>query len=275
VDVNGNLLGSFRTLDAPVFGYDVSVQKARTAAFFSRPDAGAQLTALDGELATVLDVLDDAFTAGEQLINSLTPYDTHVDAAAAFGVDLDGSVAVADRTGGFLSRPNLPDGIRGAGPGPFSALGPDEFSPFNTGLQTVLMIPELVDFLVAFEGAGTEATALGMLNVGTLGGGGAVPVDGVGGILPTNNGGDGLPGNSLANGMQIFAGSVPLYKDGALVGGVGVSGDGIEQDDFISFRGATGYQDFGAGVTRADGVFISGGTRLPYIKLPRSPFAGV
>ena len=46
VDANGALLGLARTPDAPVFGTDVSVQKARTAALFSRPDASAQLRAV-------------------------------------------------------------------------------------------------------------------------------------------------------------------------------------------------------------------------------------
>jgi hypothetical protein len=35
VDTQGRVLGLFRQQDAPVFGFDVSVQKARTAAFFS------------------------------------------------------------------------------------------------------------------------------------------------------------------------------------------------------------------------------------------------
>ena len=34
VDTAGVVLGVFRQQDAPVFGFDVSVQKARTAAFF-------------------------------------------------------------------------------------------------------------------------------------------------------------------------------------------------------------------------------------------------
>lgn len=81
----------------------------------------------------------------------------------------------------------------------------------------------------------------------------------------------------LRNGLQIFPGSVPLYKNGVLVGGVGVSGDGIEQDDFVAFTGATGYQSFGPGVRRADetAVILNGAAiRLPYVKFPRSPFGG-
>ena len=41
----------------------------------------------------------------------------------------------------------------------------------------------------------------------------------------------------LANGIQIFPGSVPIYRGNQLVGGIGVSGDGIDQDDMISFLG--------------------------------------
>jgi uncharacterized protein GlcG (DUF336 family) len=238
VDVNGNVLGSFRSPDAPVFGYDVSVQKARTSAFFSRPDAGATLAALGAD-----------FTA-------------YVDAAADLGVLLDGTVAVADRTGGFLSRPNLPDGIDTAPPGPFSAILPgDKFSVFNTGLQTSLLLTNLGAFLDAFDAEATEAAGLVAFAAGTLSGPGVAP--------------PGLPGSSLANGMQIFAGSVPLYKDGLLVGAVGVSGDGIEQDDFIAFTAATGFQDFPDGVRRGDQVILNNGVRLPYVKFPRSPFAGV
>ena len=47
VDTNGTILGFARTRDGPVFGADVSLQKARTAVFFSGParaSANLQLT---------------------------------------------------------------------------------------------------------------------------------------------------------------------------------------------------------------------------------------
>ncbi len=46
VDTKGVVLGLVRSQDAPVFGTDVAVQKARSAAFFSSVTAAAQLTAL-------------------------------------------------------------------------------------------------------------------------------------------------------------------------------------------------------------------------------------
>src|SRR5262249_49738213 len=44
-DVDGTILGIFSLPDAPVFGFDVSAQKARTAAFYSSPTAAARLLA--------------------------------------------------------------------------------------------------------------------------------------------------------------------------------------------------------------------------------------
>jgi hypothetical protein len=66
---------------------------------------------------------------------------------------------------------------------------------------------------------------------------------------------------------------VPLYKNGRLVGGLGVSGDGVEQDDYVSQLGSEGYHPPDA--LRVDNSFIvdSNGhrVRLPYLKLPRHP----
>ena len=43
VDTTGQILGIVRTPDAPVFGTDVSLQKARSSMFFSNPAAAADL----------------------------------------------------------------------------------------------------------------------------------------------------------------------------------------------------------------------------------------
>jgi hypothetical protein len=80
-----------------------------------------------------------------------------------------------------------------------------------------------------------------------------------------------LPCTSIANlpnGIQIFPGSVPLYKNGELVGGIGISGDGVDQDDLIAAAGAVGFAPPEA--IRADQFFIRG-VRLPFLKFPRSP----
>lgn len=51
-----------------------------------------------------------------------------------------------------------------------------------------------------------------------------------------------VKGLGLDNGFQIFAGGLPLYRNGVLVGGVGVSGDGIDQDDLVAESGAVGFE---------------------------------
>ncbi len=204
VDAEGRVLGIFRTADAPVFGFDVSVQKARGAAFFSRADAGAILT-----------------SAG---------FGSYVARARADGVTLGAQMAMTTRTVGFLHRPLYPDGINGTAAGPFSKEFP-EWSVFNVGLQLDLIKTNL------------QASILGM-------------------NVPCSS----IP--NLANGTQIFAGSVPLYKNGVLAGGIGISGDGIDQDDIIAAAGAIGFSP--APSIRAD-QFIIRGARLPFVKFPRSP----
>jgi uncharacterized protein GlcG (DUF336 family) len=74
--------------------------------------------------------------------------------------------------------------------------------------------------------------------------------------------------NANQNGVVFFPGSVPLYKNGVLVGGLGVSGDGVDQDDFVTDGGAKGFE--AAGSIRADQVVIDD-VRLPYLKFPRNP----
>jgi uncharacterized protein GlcG (DUF336 family) len=70
------------------------------------------------------------------------------------------------------------------------------------------------------------------------------------------------------NGVLFFAGSLPLYKNGMLVGGLGVSGDGVDQDDFVTAAGAINFQ--APANIRADQIIIRG-VRMPYQKFPRDP----
>ncbi len=204
VDTTGRVLGIFRQLDAPVFGFDVSVQKARSAAFFSLANTGTQLR-----------------TAG---------FGSYVDRAAADGLQLNGSVAFTDRAIGFLHRPFFPDGINNTAAGPFSR-PIEEWSVFNVGLQLDLIKTNLQ---AAIVGANVPCTTI----------------------------------PNLPNGLQIFAGSVPLYKNGVLVGAIGISGDGIDQDDIIASGGANGFSP--AQAIKSDRVFVRE-VRLPFVKFPRSP----
>lgn len=74
------------------------------------------------------------------------------------------------------------------------------------------------------------------------------------------------------NGITIFPGGIPLYISGVLVGAIGVSGDGVDQDDLIAAAGAAGYEPPAS--LKCDSFFVRG-TRLPYVKFPRNPYEGV
>jgi uncharacterized protein GlcG (DUF336 family) len=73
------------------------------------------------------------------------------------------------------------------------------------------------------------------------------------------------------NGIVFFPGSSPLYRPGSgVIGGFGVSGDGVDQDDVVTTAGQVGFTPFGA--PRADQTFFLG-IRLPYQKYNRNPEA--
>jgi uncharacterized protein GlcG (DUF336 family) len=76
------------------------------------------------------------------------------------------------------------------------------------------------------------------------------------------------PVNVNKSGIVFFPGSAGLYRNGVLVGGLGVSGDGVDQDDYVTNGGTTGFE--APTNIRADQILING-VRLPYFKFPRNP----
>ena len=69
-------------------------------------------------------------------------------------------------------------------------------------------------------------------------------------------------------GITFFAGSTPLVRGGVLVGGLGVSGDGIEQDDYVTYQAAGDLLP--PSNKWADRIKVNG-ARLPMFKFPRHP----
>ncbi len=159
------VLGTFRTDEATMFSWDVAVQKARTAVFFSNRQ-----------------------------------------------------LAQSSRTVGFLAQRYFPPGLDGRPYGPYF------------GFQ------EAVSLRLSFKPNPKEP----------------------GNLLP--------PNPNLPNGITIFPGGFPLYRDGVLVGAIGVSGDGVDQDDIVA---TSGCEDFlPKRRIRADS-YTYRGARLPYAKFPR------
>jgi uncharacterized protein GlcG (DUF336 family) len=149
-------------------------------------------------------------------------------------------VAFTARTFRFLAEPYFPQGININPPGPFSILN-------ETGVRE--------------KGPPQPASSF-------------QTVQGFAAFHPQANFHD--PYNiANQNGIVFFPGSAPLYKDVSgtgqkvLVGGLGVSGDGVDQDDDVTFQAAVGFEP-PPNVPRADQVFVRN-VRLPYQKFNRQP----
>ena len=156
--------------------------------------------------------------------------------------------AYTNRTFRYLADVRFPEGIDGQPPGPFS-----QYNSFPAGtldpLTGITVGPPLP--ASAFNGsvAGHDA-----FNPGTN-------------FHQTQD-------LLNQNGIVFFPGSAPVYKIGDnglafLAGGFGVSGDGVDQDDVITFQGSVGYT-VPQYILRADQVFFRG-VRLPYQKFNRNP----
>ena len=253
VDSEGEMLGLVRTRDAPIFGIDVSVQKARAAAFFSGRRAAERLQALPPAV-----YLDRGLTrlreeAPAQYATTLRVFLGLPSALA------DGQTAFSARAIGNLARPNYPDGVDGNPAGPLSK-PPSQWSPLNTGVQLDVVHNAIIQHVAFVLGAAPD-----------------VPrnCSGVSGF----DRGFAVSGaiRGLANGVQIFPGGVPIYRGEQLVGAIGVSGDGIDQDDMIAFLGVAGAALPAGGAQhappnrRADQL-TPGGARLRYVACPQAPF---
>jgi uncharacterized protein (TIGR03437 family) len=143
-------------------------------------------------------------TAGQQLLAvEGGKVANFINAAAADGVQFNGQFMWSSRGLGLIARPFFPDGRDGTQNGSLSKpIG--VFSPFNNGLQVTLAQTAIVNGLSGIPSPCTQ-----------------------------------IP--SLPNGIQIFPGSGVLFKNGQLVGAIGISGDGVDQDDIISAYGSFGF----------------------------------
>ena len=274
VDTNGTILGVVRGPDAPIFGTDVSLQKARTAAFFSGPNAG---TDLDNKATSALAdlVRNDPSLVFDQIIPDPNERD-YTQITRDFLGDanaLTGTHAFADRSGGNLSRPYFPDGEVGTINGPLS-LPIETWSPFATGLQIDLVLDNIVEHvayvlqpLKRISGDDSQLITTDTATHCTF--------------LPEADNPADVGENRLQNGIQIFPGSVPIYRNNELIGGIGVSGDGIDQDDMISFLGLhnaglrLGTINNAPSEIRADKITVNVNgeeIRLRYVSCPFTPF---
>src|SRR5690606_25049294 len=133
-----------------------------------------------------------------------------------------------------------------------------QWSVFSTGLQLDLVYNGIIQHVAFVAGlTGSDVTP---------GCGGKAALGAV----------DVIPANALLNnGIQILPGSAPVCRGDTLVGAIGVSGDGVDQDDMIAFLGLHRAGVAGVGnapASRRADQLTPQGVRLRYVQCPQSPF---
>ncbi len=252
VDTNGQILGIATIPDAPVFGIDVSLQKARSAVFMSSPygDAALQSAQANTTVPALAAILKDP----PQIAKFSTT------ATAFYGRPVfSGDFAWSARAVGNAARDTYPDGIDTMPNGPLS-LSYALATPFSDGLQLNLVLQNIA------------------LNIGNVAGLGVETPHYCTQLPPPPTSSSGRP--VLANGLQIFPGGFPVYRGNTLVGGVGISGDGVDQDDMTGFLGIyNAGQQLKTGIGEAPfniriSKLYSNGAAPHYVNCPYSPYIG-
>lgn len=159
------------------------------------------------------------------------------------GATIKPGTAFTSRTFRFLAEPLYPSGVNGSVPPQFSILNDARLAGINPETGQNIGAPAKASVFTSVMGHDI--------------------------FVPGTN--FHQKKNPNQNGIVFFPGSTPLYKSGKLVGGLGVSGDGVNQDDVVTFLAGQGYLANGITIQTADETFVRG-VRLPYFKFDRNPF---
>jgi uncharacterized protein GlcG (DUF336 family) len=236
-DKDGNVLGLYRMPDATVFSIDVAVAKARNTAYYANPTLLQPQDQVDDDLLRP----DLAATVST---NGAGVADLYSNANSTTLFDTSRGVAMTNRTFRYLVEPRFPSGVEQTTPPAFSIL--TDVGINSTNAEKIR------------NGAGVPVTiAAGSFNS-------------VSGFDAFHVGRNFSNPNNIANqnGIVFFPGSSPLYRSSILIGGFGVSGDGVDQDDVVTDAGMLGLAP--PSELRADRVFYRG-VRLPFQKFNRNP----
>ena len=238
-DTNGEVLGVYRMPDATVFSIDVAIAKARNTSYYA--------DAADIVKADRIDFNGD---------HSFGSISTSVNSS---GDTVPLGTALTNRTFRFLAEPRYPTGaeLPDAKPGPQSILVLSGINAKTAENSTSSPLPYSV-----YADLNSPSTAA--FDAFVPGRNFRDPGDVGVKIAGTNI----KYAQANQNGVVFFPGSTPLYVGGKLVGGLGVSGDGVDQDDVVTAGGQVGFA--APDKLRAD-QYVVGGVRLPYQKFNRNP----
>lgn len=243
-DLDGRLLGVFRQVDATLFSYEISLTKARNATYFSNPDS-----------RYVNDPLIAGPLAGRHPLTGFVP-DVKPDGTFKRIIDGNGNLIGANGqienifpVGDPLNAPNEP-GLTTTG---------IAVTARSLGFLGAPFFPPTIDpnldpgplFYLVLKNRHPDSFVLESFRPTFA----QDPVQ--------------TPQQQVLSGIIFFPGAAPLYKNGQLVGGIGVSGDGVSQDDIVTFLGIRFAED---GFTLTPGIDGElNGTVFPPLVNPGQP----
>lgn len=266
-DTNGEVLGIYRMPDATIFSIDVSVAKARNTAYYADAQDLQDADRIDfnsdelfGAVTTSL-VGGDTVPRGTALTNRTFrflsepryPTGNNLNLADAAGVVNDATRDLAAQRPDTSKKIAPFSSLQLPGIHPLTAENLDNSNPLNFSIYADpnSSSPLAFDSFVPSRNFRDPGDAGVVIKGKTING---LPVE-----YPLAN----------QNGIVFFPGSTPLYVGASqLAGGLGVSGDGVDQDDVVTSFAQVGFAAPDA--IRVD-QFSVGSVRLPFARFNRNP----
>ncbi len=264
-DTNGELLGLFRMPDATIFSIDVSVAKARNTAYYADPVDLLPTDRLDfngdgvfGSVSTSVKESGDTVPLGTAFTNRTFrfivepryPTGRELPKNSDRGLVNDANLTLRDQKEDVARAVGPESILQMPGINPRTGENLDNNNPLPRSVYTNVDNSTIL----AFE---SFVPSRNFRDPGDA----EVVINGTGVPQPLAN----------QNGIVFFPGSTPLYLDNnasRLVGGFGVSGDGVDQDDVVTAAGQVGFAPPQS--IRVDS-FTIGKVRLPFQKFNRNP----
>ncbi len=252
-DTSGNLLGLFRMPDGAVEAFDVAVAKARNTAYYSDPTALQPIDRVDFNEDGSFDQGDSlplgtAVTGRTFRFLSAPRYPTGVELPKK-RIELAPETPICEQSAQLCNLIGPFNGLRMPGINPYTAENIGDPLPIDVYASPTSRSANLFDAFVPSRNFRDPGDA-------------DVVIFGTGVSQPLAN----------QNGVVFFPGGTPIYRregDGVVfLGGLGVTGDGKDQDDVVTSGGQVGFTP--PTEIRSDQFFV-GGVRLPFQKFNRGP----
>lgn len=210
-----------------------------------------------GEILGLFGMQDGAYETLDVAVSKARNSAYLSDAAAVQPADqipgVTNGTALTTRTIRFLSEPRFPDAAQADPPGPYSIYNDPGQNPFTSESVGAAQPANAFQSVYGYDSFNPQTNFRDQGDPTVVDANGPNPVANQSGII-------------------FFPGSIPLYKNGILVGALGVAGDGVDQRDLIAFLAAAEFLPQENGVPKADEIGFRD-VRLPYLKYPRNPFA--